>query len=155
MMIGNRWVENAYLKVLNSIQLTGANWTVVPGNITTGLTEKGILKGLNAAGGNNAVAVVAIQVLVDGAPIHQGDFRVYEDPTVWFAGNQQPTTMPMPELDIPTDSCVELMVRLEAGGAVELRFDLFMIAYEVKDWERAMQPVCFVPDVVGRQRESG
>lgn len=155
MLIGNRWVENAYLKVLNTLQIAGAAWVVCPGNITTGLSEKGILKGLNAAGGNNAVSVVAIQVLVDGAPIHQGDFRVYEDPTVWFAGNQQPTTMPMPELDIPTDSCVEIMIRLEAGGAVELRYDLFMICYEVESWKQAVQPVCYVEDVVGRQRESG
>jgi len=153
MLIGNRWVENAYLKILNSIQVAGANWVVIPGQLTTSLAERGVLKGLNAAGGNNAVAVVAIQVLVDGSPVHQGDFRVYEDPTVWFAGNQQPTTMPMPELDIPTDSVIELMVRLEAGGAVELRFDLFMIAYQVKDWEAAVQPVCFIDDVVGRRRE--
>jgi len=153
MLIGNRWVENAYLKVLNSIQVAGANWIVIPGQLTTGLAERGVLKGLNAAGGNNAVSVVAIQVLVDGSPIHQGDFRVYEDPTVWFAGNQQPTTMPMPELDIPTDSTIELMVRLEAGGAVELRFDLFMIAYQIRDWDAAVQPVCFIDDVVGRRRE--
>lgn len=155
MLIGNRWVENAYLKILNTTLVAGAAWAVCPGNIVTGLTEKGVIKGLNAAGGCNANSVIAICILVDGDPIHQGYFRVFEDPTVWFAGNQQPVTLTMLELDVPTDSCVELMVRVDSGAASDLDYDLFMIAYEVKDWEQAIHPVCFVPDVVGRQRESG
>jgi hypothetical protein len=155
MLIGNRWVENAYLKILNLLYTSTANWVVVPGVLTTGLAEKGIVKGLSTAGGSNARSVVAIKILVDGSPIHQGSFRAYHDPTVWFPGNQQPIAMHMPELDIPPDSCVELMVRTDSGAHVELNYDFFMLTYEVKSWEQAVQPVCYLEDDVGRQRESG
>jgi len=155
MLIGNRWVENAYLKILNTNGLVGGVLTVLPGHIITGLTEKGVLVGLNVSGGSNARSVIDVSVFVDGASLHQGHFRCFEDPTVWFAGNQQPTTMQMPPLDIPTDSTVELAVLLNAGAAVDLSFDLFMIAYEIKDFEQAVQPVCYIEDVVGRQRGTG
>ena len=155
MLIGNRWVENAYMKILNTDGIIAGGITVLPGHILTGLTEKGVLVGLNVAGGNNAGSIIDLAVYVDGASIHQGYFRCFEDPTTWFAGNQQPTTMQMPPLDIPTDSTVELAAGLNAGAAVNLYFDLFMICYELKDFEQAVQPVCYIGDVVGRQRGTG
>lgn len=151
MLIGNRWLENARLKTLNIDGIVLANWVVLAGNITTGLTEKGILKGLSTFGATNANTILQIKVLVDGSPIHQGDFRVSTDAATVENNNVQPTCMPMPELDIPPNSTVEIMTRVQAGGVVALFFDLHMIAYQVKEFEQAVPPVCMVTDLAAKQ----
>ena len=148
MVIGNRWVENTRLKILNANVVLVAAWRTFPGLIQTNLTERGFLVGFN----HWCLEVdmfARYQILFDGQSPHQGFFRAATD----FVAPQNMTspkaaTMLMPQLDIPANTEVTLRGQAFIGGGVTNTYiDLFAVVYYIEDWEAALPAVCLPTDV--------
>jgi len=110
--------------------------------------ERGIVVGLTQVFSAAAGALSNIQITYDGAACHEGWFRASKDTganTLVLQGNQQPTTLIMPLLDVPPDTEIGLRVRHELGGISNSYIDLFVIAYYMKDQDPAAGPVCYPP----------
>ena len=148
MLIGNRWVEDTRLKILNGFLALGAAWGTYDAQIQTNLTERGFVVGLSHMGGDAVNHIAALQILFDGQPAHQGFLRFAMDNNVARMGNQQPTTMSMPQLDIPPNTVVEVRGQITVGVVNPNSYvDLIAVVYYIKDWEAA-PAVCFPTDVV-------
>lgn len=146
-MIGNRWVEKTRLKILNGYLLVGGIWAPYNAVLQTNLSERGFLIGFSHMGGWSVNTMIRTQILFDGQPAHQGFFRIAMDMINVEIGNQQPTRMSTPQLDIPENTEVSVRAQLDFGLAVDSWIDLAAVVYYIKDWEAA-PPVCFPTDVV-------
>jgi len=149
MLIGNRWVENTRLKILNTDAVIGAAWQTFPGHIVTNLSERGFLWSLTHTGQTAlGTSLQEWQILFDGHPPHQGFFRSDIDNSVARTNSQQPTTMPMPPLDVPPNTEVTIRGRRVAGAVNWVSMtNLYIIVYYMKDWDAALPAVCFPTDV--------
>lgn len=147
MLIGNRWVENTRLKILNTQVALGAAWVTFPGTIQTNLSECGFLTGLWNVGLDEVSSIWELQVLFDGQPQHTGTFRglIQGFPT---PVQEPPNRLLMPQLDIPANTEVTVRGRISVGANMTASYlDLYVVVYYVKDWEAALPAVCFPTDV--------
>jgi hypothetical protein len=149
MVIGNRWVQNARLKILNGNVVLVAAWRTFPGLIQTNLTERGFLIGFNHWS-FEVNLFSRYQILFDGQPPHQGFFRAATDFTLLQnMSTPEVATMLMPQLDIPPNTDVTVRGQAFIGGGVTNTYiDLFAVVYYIKDWEAALPAVCFPTDMV-------
>lgn len=148
MLIGNRWVENVRLKILNSDLLIGAAWGTYPGFVRTNLSERGFLWSLQNTGYAALAVIQEWQILFDGHPPHQGFFQAEIDNTIVKQPPQLPTLLPMPPIDIPSDCEVTVRGRRVAGAVNwTSMLSLYILVYYIKDWEAAAPSVCFPTDV--------
>lgn len=149
MLIGNRWVENTRLKILNANDIVGAGWITYAGAIATNLSERGFLCGFHCLGLPTAACLMEFQILFDGQPQHQGEIRAYLDPAMARSANNQPFKMCMPPIDIPENTEVTVRGRIANGVAGFVSYiDLYAVVYYVKNWEQALPAVCFPTDAV-------
>jgi len=148
MLIGNRWVENTRLKILNGFLAVTGVWADYAGALNTNLSERAFLVGFHQLYSSAAGTLVNLQILFDGQPAHQGFFRAGLEPADRYQANIQPTSMGMPHLDVPSNAEVSIRGQLAFGANHNSYIDLYAVVYYIKDWERAEQAVCFPSDVV-------
>ena len=152
MLIGNTWIEKARLRILNGFVLFPANpvWVAFPQTIVLGNKECGIIVGLQQLFSSVAIGLTNVQILFNGTTAHDGFFRTSCDNggnTLVMQGNQQPTTVTMPPVDVLPDTEISLRGRFQAGlgGGGNVSMDLYLISYYMADQSFPFAPVCF-PD---------
>lgn len=148
MLIGNTWVKGARLRILNAFVSVPAatTWIMMPQTLVLNNEERAFIVGLTQVQSGAAGALLNSQITYDGTACHEGWFRSAKDQGAQgaFIGNQQPTTVIMPRLDVPPDTEIGLRVRHEIGGISNQYLDLFVVSYYMRDQDRAA-PVCFPP----------
>jgi len=149
MLIGNTWIEKARLRILNGFQLApaGGAWGVFAQNIVLGNKEYGIICGLQQIFSACAGGLVETQILFNGTTAHDGFFRSSIDSganMLILQGNQQPTTVIMPAVDVPPDTEIGLRSRFTIGcaGGANIYMDLYLISYYMADQKVPFAPVC-------------
>ena len=150
MLIGNTWVKGARLRILNAFVAVPASpvWINFPQTLVLNNEERAFTVGLSIVFTKAAGGLLEIQLLYDGTAAHEGFFHVCTDVADNMdtkLSNQQPTTMPMPFLDVPPDTEIGLRSRFMPGGGVNCYLDLFVVSYYMKDQEPAAGPVCYPP----------
>ena len=150
MLIGNMWIEKARLRILNLFLLVpaGGAWGVFPQTIVLSNEERAFIVGFQQLYSACAGGILGTQILFNGTTAHDGFFRASTDTganTLVLQGNQQPTTMGMPPIDVPPDTEIGVRVRFEAGcaGGANAYYDLYIVSYYPVDQKVVMPPVCF------------
>lgn len=149
MLIGNTWVKGARLRILNTFVSVPAatTWVAMPQTLVLNNEEQAFIVGLVQVFSAAAGALQNTQITYDGAACHEGVFRSSKDSganMLILQGNQQPTTLAMPYLDVPPDTEIGLRVRHELGGVSNSYMDLYVVSYYMRDQDQAA-PVCFPP----------
>ena len=152
MLIGNTWVKGARLRILNCALLpapAAGAWGVAPQTLILNNEEHAFIVGLQMIFTACAGGMLEAQVLYDGTAAHEGFFRSVTDAganAITLRGNQQPTTMAMPFLDVPRDTEIGLRARWGIGcaGGANVYYDLYIVSYYMRDQDQAA-PVCFPP----------
>ena len=146
MLIGNRWLENTRMKILNADDVMSAGaWTRFTGSVSTNLQERGIIVGLSTFARANPGQEIFLNIEYDGQVMHEGFFRANICLNNPRDGNLQPAQMQMPALDVPSDVEVTISGRLDAGVDAPVNIDFYMVVYYLHDFEAATQ-TCFFPD---------
>ena len=152
MLIANRWIDKARLRILNCLLLVpaGGAWGTFPQTIVLSNKERGIIYGLQQLFTACTGGVLDTQILFNGTTAHDGFFRSSTDPglnTLVLQGNQQPTTVTMPAVDVPPGTEIGLRSRfgIGCGGGANVYMDLYLISYYMADQSVPFAPVCF-PD---------
>lgn len=150
MLIGNTWIEKARLRILNCLLAipAGGAWGVFPQTIVLSNKEHGIIFGLQQVFSACAGGVLDTQILFNGTTAHDGFFRSSTDTglnTLILQGNQQPTTVTMPAVDVPPDTEIALRSRFRVGcaGGANVYMDLYLVSYYMADQAFPFSPVCF------------
>jgi len=123
-------------------------WVDMPETLVLNNDERAIVVGLTQVFSAAAGALLNVQITYDGAACHEGWFRASKDSganMLILQGNQQPTTLAMPLLDVPPDTEIGLRVRHELGGVSNQYLDLFVVSYYMRDQDPAAGPVCYPP----------
>jgi hypothetical protein len=150
MLICNTWIEKARLRILNTNMLGPAAgaWGVMPQTIVLSSKEHGIMLGLQQLYTACAGGVLDAQILLNGTTAHDGFFRSSTDAganALTLQGNQQPTTVSMPPIDVPPDTEIGLRIRWGVGcaGGANVYMDLYVITYYMTDQKLPFAPGCF------------
>lgn len=150
MLIGNTWVEKARLRILNGFVLgpAGGAWGLMPQTMVLSNEERGILIGLQLVFTACAGGLLETQILLNGTTAHDGFFRSSTDSganTLVLQGNQQPTTVTMPPIDVPPDTELGLRSRwaVGCGGGANIYMDLYVVTYYMTDQKASFASVCF------------
>lgn len=152
MLIGGRWLNKARLRILNGELAcpAGGAWGVFPQTLVLSNDERAFVVGLQQLFSTCAGGVVETQILFNGTTAHDGFFRSSTDTglnTLILQGNQQPTTVKMPAIDVPPDTEIGMRARfgVGCGGGANVYMDLYVITYYLTDQKTGLAPVCF-PD---------
>jgi len=146
MQIGNLWVKNARLRILNGLVAVPGTpaWIAFPQTLFLDNEEHAIIVGLQQLFTASAGGVINLQILFNGTTAHDGYIRSCTDATSsLLIGNQQPTCMPFPPIDVPPDTEIGMRAQFMPGVGVNLYMDLYLVSYYMADQEVAMKPVCF------------
>lgn len=150
MLIGNMWINNARLRILNTVVAfpAGPGWIAFPGAIVLGNEEHGIIVGLQQLFSSVAIGLTNMQILFNGTTAHDGFFRTSCDNggnTLIMQGNQQPTSVEMPPIDVAPDTEISLRGRFQAGlgGGGNVYMDLYLVSYYMRGQKLPFRPVCF------------
>ena len=138
MLIGNRWVENTRLRVLNANDnITSLAWTRFAGGVQTQVGEKGIIVGITTASRGAPGQELWLQLETDGRAMHDGYLRVNICSNNLRDVNLQPAQMQMPHLDVQENEFVTVSGRLDSGIAGIMGIDLYVVTYYLEDYKRA------------------
>ena len=150
MLIGNTWIKNAKLRILNGFVIVPATptWITFGETLQLNHDEEGITVGFQQLLASSANGVLEMQILYNHTAAHEGYFRTSTDngPDMEVRiGNQQPTTMPMPMLDVPPSTLIGMRARFNPGTGVNLYLDLYVVTY-YRSEQAWLKPECFPTD---------
>jgi len=150
MLIGNTWIENARLRILNGFQAIAATpvWATFGQTLVLNQDEEGIIVGFQQLVSASAGGVLEMQILFNDTACHEGYFRSNTDNVAGSGvtvGNRQPTQMAMPFLDVPPGTEIGLRARFLPGVGVNLYLDLYVVAFHRAEQE-FLAPICFPSD---------
>lgn len=150
MLIGNTWIENAKLRILNGLVTVppAPAWVTFPQTLQLNLDEEAIIVGFQHLASVCRGVRTELQILYNGTACHEAFVQTSLDNPLAMdilIGNRQPVTMPAPTLDVKPNTLIGLRARLSAGLGCLLYLDLYVVTF-YRSEVRELAPMCFPTD---------